>query len=117
MNFIYLVFELGDKTLTLSPMENLTVICNLVNILGLLMPPHGWSHLVANDATPWVGPSWTNWHDWQYLCKGVNIFFRNQILSGYVFSENRLLLVNVLCLECGVNRGEYGSAKTKSLKC
>ena len=47
----------------------------------------------------------------------VNIFFRNQILSGYVFSENRLLLVNVLCLECGVNRGEYGSAKTKSLKC
>ena len=33
------------------------------------------------------------------------------------YSENRLLLVNVLCLECGVNRGEYGSAKTKSLKC
>ena len=50
-------------------------------------------------------------------CKRVNIFFRNQILSGYVFSENRLLLVNVLCLECGVNRGEYGSSKTKSLKC
>ena len=47
----------------------------------------------------------------------VNIFFRNQILSGYFFSENRLLLVNVLCLECGVNRGEYGSSKTKSLKC
>ena len=52
-----------------------------------------------------------------FACFRVNIFFRNQILSGYVFSENRLLLVNVLCLECGVNRGEYGSSKTKSLKC
>ena len=29
MNFVCLVFELGDKTLTLSPMENLMVKCNL----------------------------------------------------------------------------------------
>ena len=28
MNFVCLVFELGDKTLTLSPMENLMVKCN-----------------------------------------------------------------------------------------
>ena len=46
MNFVCLVFELGDKTLTLSPMENLMVKCNHVNIRGLL-----------NDATPWVEPS------------------------------------------------------------
>ena len=30
MNFVCLVFELGDKTLTLSPMENLMVKCNHV---------------------------------------------------------------------------------------
>ena len=30
MNFVCLVFELGDKTLTLSPMENLMVKCNLL---------------------------------------------------------------------------------------
>ena len=30
MNFVCLVFELGDKTLTLSPMENLMVKCNLM---------------------------------------------------------------------------------------
>ena len=30
MNFVCLVFELGDKTLTLSPMENLMVKCNLI---------------------------------------------------------------------------------------
>ena len=59
----------------------------------------------------------TFFHHKSMGCMRVNIFFRNQILSGYVFSENRLLLVNVLCLECGVNRGEYGSSKTKSLKC
>ena len=28
MNFVCLVFKLGDKTLTLSPMENLMVECN-----------------------------------------------------------------------------------------
>ena len=28
MNFVCLVFELGDKTLTLLPMENLMVKCN-----------------------------------------------------------------------------------------
>ena len=28
MNFVCVVFELGDKTLTLSPMENLMVKCN-----------------------------------------------------------------------------------------
>ena len=30
MNFVCLVFELGDKTLTLSTMENLMVKCNLL---------------------------------------------------------------------------------------
>ena len=35
MNFVCLVFELGDKTLTLSPMENLMVKCNL---LGRVKP-------------------------------------------------------------------------------
>ena len=30
MNFVCLVFELGDKTLTLSPMENLMVKCNQI---------------------------------------------------------------------------------------
>ena len=30
MNFVCLVFELGDKTLALSPMENLMVKCNLL---------------------------------------------------------------------------------------
>ena len=30
MNFVCLVFELGDKTLTWSPMENLMVKCNHV---------------------------------------------------------------------------------------
>ena len=30
MNFVCLVFELGDKTLTLSPMENLMVKCNRI---------------------------------------------------------------------------------------
>ena len=29
MNFVCLVFELGVKTLTLSPMESLMVKCNL----------------------------------------------------------------------------------------
>ena len=28
MNFVCLVFELGDEMLTLSPMENLMVKCN-----------------------------------------------------------------------------------------
>ena len=32
MNFVCLVFELGDKTLTLSPMENLMVKCNLISV-------------------------------------------------------------------------------------
>ena len=29
MNFVFIVFELGDKMLTLSFMENLIVQCNL----------------------------------------------------------------------------------------
>ena len=29
MKFVCIVFELGDKMLTLSPMENLIVQCNL----------------------------------------------------------------------------------------
>ena len=31
MNFVCVVFELGDKMLTLSSMENLIVPCNLLN--------------------------------------------------------------------------------------
>ena len=31
MNFVCIVFELGDKMLTLSSMENLIVQCNLLN--------------------------------------------------------------------------------------
>ena len=30
MNFVCVVFELGDKMLTLSSMENLIVLCNLL---------------------------------------------------------------------------------------
>ena len=37
MNFVCIVFELGDKMLTLSSMENLIVKCNLnVEICALL---------------------------------------------------------------------------------
>ena len=32
MSFVCIVFELGDKMLTLSSMENLIVQCNLLNI-------------------------------------------------------------------------------------
>ena len=32
MNFVCVVFELGDKMLTLSSMENLIVPCNLVRL-------------------------------------------------------------------------------------
>ena len=32
MNFVCIVFELGDKMLTLSSMENLIVPCNLYHI-------------------------------------------------------------------------------------
>ena len=32
MNFVCLVCELGDKTLTLSPIENLMVKCNLKHL-------------------------------------------------------------------------------------
>ena len=39
MNFVCLVFELGDKTLTLSPMENLMVKCNLH--VGVLVKDNG----------------------------------------------------------------------------
>ena len=31
MNFVCIVFEIGDKMLTLSSMENLIVQCNLKN--------------------------------------------------------------------------------------
>ena len=34
MNFVCIVFELGDKMLTLSSMENLIVLCNLMNTCG-----------------------------------------------------------------------------------
>ena len=32
MNFVCIVFELGDKIITLSSMENLIVQCNLKDI-------------------------------------------------------------------------------------
>ena len=35
MNFVCIVFELGDKTLTLSSMENLIVPCNLKTAVAL----------------------------------------------------------------------------------
>ena len=34
MNFVCIVFELGDKMLTLSSMENLIVQCNLLSLFG-----------------------------------------------------------------------------------
>ena len=34
MNFVCKVFEIGDKMLTLSSMENLIVQCNLTKILS-----------------------------------------------------------------------------------
>ena len=36
MNFVCIVFELGDKMLTLSSMENLIVQCNLQTVSCLL---------------------------------------------------------------------------------
>ena len=39
MNFVCIVFELGDKTLTLSSMENLIVPCNQVNKYGIPIMP------------------------------------------------------------------------------
>ena len=32
MNFVCIVFELGNKMLTLSPMENLIVQCNMTKM-------------------------------------------------------------------------------------
>ena len=32
MNFVCIVFEIGDKMLTLSSMENLIVQCNLLRV-------------------------------------------------------------------------------------
>ena len=51
------------------------------------------------------------------LNEPIYFFVTKSCPDKFFFSENRLLLVNVLCLECGVNRGEYKSSKTKSLKC
>ena len=39
MNFVCIVFELGDKMLTLSSMENLIVQCNLMSIGIVRVPP------------------------------------------------------------------------------
>ena len=36
MNFVCIVFELGDKILTLSSMENLIVQCNRYEVYGSL---------------------------------------------------------------------------------
>ena len=45
MNFVCIVFELGDKMLTLSSMENLIVQCNLENCYSGLI--HIFSKLNA----------------------------------------------------------------------
>ena len=42
MNFVCLVFELGDKTLPLSPMENLMVKCNLKKNVVRIYSFTGW---------------------------------------------------------------------------
>ena len=39
MNFVCIVFELGDKMLTLSSMENLIVQCNLKKSISCLYLP------------------------------------------------------------------------------
>ena len=56
MNFVCLVFELGDKTLTLSPMENLMVKCNLISrcvteALRYVTFIHDLSRLLARSIT------------------------------------------------------------------
>ena len=40
MNFVCIVFELGDKMLTLSSMENLIVQCNLQAVSKILTIPN-----------------------------------------------------------------------------
>ena len=37
MNFVCIVFELGDKMLTLSSMENLIVQCNHMGVAAILV--------------------------------------------------------------------------------
>ena len=43
MNFVCTVFELGDKTLTLSSMENLIVQCNQEQYIRSIIP-RDWTH-------------------------------------------------------------------------
>ena len=50
MNFVCIVFELGDKMLTLSSMENLIVPCNLEGVGGdtlgsTLALPASWAEV------------------------------------------------------------------------
>ena len=42
MNFVCIVFELGDKMLTLSSMENLIVQCNQKLCQQTYLPSCGW---------------------------------------------------------------------------
>ena len=45
MNFVCIVFELGDKTLTLSSMENLIVPCNqLQQLVAAWLPLLSFSY-------------------------------------------------------------------------
>ena len=60
MNFVCIVFELGDKMLTLSSMENLIVPCNLIDCvyntsdsasIGLGFEPHSGRRVVSLSKT------------------------------------------------------------------
>ena len=58
MNFVCLVFELGDKTLTLSPMENLMVKCNHQRVMGYVRgSPNG---RICKSTNGTVGTIFTN---------------------------------------------------------
>ena len=64
MNFVCVVFELGDKMLTLSSMDNLIVPCNLlatriVQSIYFLNPKfQASSHLLWVYSPVCVGPGW-----------------------------------------------------------
>ena len=53
MNFVCIVFEIGDKMLTLSSMENLIVQCNLGG--GTIFCSRHLGHMTKMAATPIYG--------------------------------------------------------------
>ena len=65
MNFVCLVFELGDKTLTLSPMENLMVKCNLKVFLKTLAAEENHvmvRHNLSSYTVPFYHPFTRNYY-------------------------------------------------------